>query len=63
MRTDELLNAREVAARLGVGVRKVQRLFQSGQIEAQKLPGDTGAYVTTESAVTAYEHAQEKATS
>lgn len=41
----QLLSSPQVAEILGVSVRTVQRLAESGDLEAVKLSGQTGAYV------------------
>jgi excisionase family DNA binding protein len=48
-----LLSAAQAAEKLGIHVRKLQRLAASGQIEATKLPGQTGAYVFDEATIEA----------
>ncbi len=46
MAHDELMTSPQAAALLGVSVRTVQRLAESGELRhAQKLPGPNGAYL------------------
>lgn len=53
-------SVRQVAARLfgddtSATVRQVQRLIERGELSAQKLPGQTGAYVIFLSAIQEFE--------
>jgi excisionase family DNA binding protein len=43
--TTALLSSREVADRLGVGIRTVHRWAKSGQLTATKLTGATSSWV------------------
>ena len=51
----------EAAARLGVSRRTVHGLLHDGEIIALKLPGQTGAWIITDQALTAYEKKRDNA--
>jgi excisionase family DNA binding protein len=54
--THRFLSTQDVASRLGVSVRTVQRLVVSERLEPLlRAPGDRGAYMFSEEAVEAYE--------
>jgi excisionase family DNA binding protein len=61
--TRRLLSAAQVAELLGKSVRTVQRLADSGEIRAEKLPGTTGAYVFDAAVVDDYMEQQREAAS
>jgi excisionase family DNA binding protein len=60
--TRRLLSAAQVAELLGKSVRTVQRLADSGELRAEKLPGTTGAYVFDAAVVDDYLEQQQEAT-
>lgn len=52
--TNQLLSVVQVAERLSLSPRSVQRLISLGRIKAQKMPGQTGAYIITQKDLDAY---------
>lgn len=49
----EPMSAREVASRLGIDLRTVQRQARNGKLPATKLPGVTGSFVFDRSEIEA----------
>lgn len=56
--SDGTLTTAQVAARLHKPVRTIQRWIATGRLKAEKLPGQTGAYLIKESEVERLEEAE-----
>ena len=59
--TRRLLSTAQVADLLGRSIRTVQRMAESGEIRAEKMPGLTGGYVFDAAAVDDYIEEQREA--